>query len=650
MKLHLEDRHVNTNIQETAQKAVIEMNAIAFHALSSMVYKDPILAIVRELLCNAADSHVSAGKEQTPIRVHIPTRITPVLEIQDYGLGMSHEQITSIYKDYFKSDKRTDDTLTGGFGIGSKTPYSYTDQFSVVSVHGGIKSTYAMFKDESGIPSCVRVLDIGTDDCNGVTVTVPVKDGDRWKFEITIDKVMGSFDLPIESNYKLCGNVFSPCFTLDDGSEVRIDNRYSGITVIQNRVEYSQSFSGVCTPGLSFTIKVPDGTFAPTLSRESLTTDEKSVAKIKGYYGEVLGKIDGYTESEIEKQPNVFEARRRFEELLTLTMLNFPFEWRGITLENANDITGICGVSTEKGRRGGRMVTIDGALRTLIKDKDCAPDSVYWGKDAISLRPYYKGNLLPDEKWDLHLFGNQEESEKILNKLGFDWSIVKTLSEHRTKYRKYLPSNGPSDRRPKATINGEEIRLDSRCSYSDCIIDGSDWHKLYTLSRAGVSIRQPKLISFRTNVDKGKKIALAGGAHLNVDEYVRSRVKLDYEKVNTATALAEFYKKAKESGTYSNEAEGLVNDIMSRNLNLAIASKLPLVCSLRRDRVESDPVLLEFADMKKVSKLVVGLEKQYSKELKEVERFKAKHPEVFAFLTEGTSLSTLIYKLTGDKQ
>lgn len=46
----------------------IALTAKAIEVLSSQIYKDAQLAIVRELGTNAADSHIEAGKKDVPFQ------------------------------------------------------------------------------------------------------------------------------------------------------------------------------------------------------------------------------------------------------------------------------------------------------------------------------------------------------------------------------------------------------------------------------------------------------------------------------------------------------------------------------------------------------------------------------------------------------
>jgi signal transduction histidine kinase len=115
----------------------IALTAKAIEVLSSQIYKDAQLAIVRELGTNAADSHIEAGKKDVPFDVTLPNNMVPELVIRDYGTGMAYEKVMTMYRTYFGSDKTHSNEVTGCLGLGSKSPLAYTDQFQVTSWYGG---------------------------------------------------------------------------------------------------------------------------------------------------------------------------------------------------------------------------------------------------------------------------------------------------------------------------------------------------------------------------------------------------------------------------------------------------------------------------------------------------------------------------------
>lgn len=164
----------------------IRNSAKAFNILSSGLYANKIRAIIRELSCNAVDSHVAAGKVNLPFDVHVPNTIEPWFSIRDYGTGLSHAQVTNIYTTYFESTKTDSNDFIGALGLGSKSPFSYTDNFTVTAIQNGRKGIYTAFINDQGVPSIALMSESDTSDPNGVEVKFSVND--RWDFDKFINE------------------------------------------------------------------------------------------------------------------------------------------------------------------------------------------------------------------------------------------------------------------------------------------------------------------------------------------------------------------------------------------------------------------------------------------------------------------------------
>ena len=154
----------------------IRNSAKAFNILSSGLYANKIRAIIRELSCNAVDSHTAAGKQDTPFDVHLPNQLEPWFAIRDYGTGLNHEQVTSIYTTYFESTKTNSNDFIGALGLGSKSPFSYTDNFTVTAIKDGKKGIYTAFINEAGVPSIALMMNEDTTEPSGVEVKFSVND------------------------------------------------------------------------------------------------------------------------------------------------------------------------------------------------------------------------------------------------------------------------------------------------------------------------------------------------------------------------------------------------------------------------------------------------------------------------------------------
>ena len=98
------------------------------------MYAHPLEAAIRETTANAIDAscakHGSIGCVRTEVK---EGNHGYYFEVADDGEGMTYDDLVSIYIQYGVSDKRDDDSQTGAFGLGSKSPLAYTDRFWVIT-------------------------------------------------------------------------------------------------------------------------------------------------------------------------------------------------------------------------------------------------------------------------------------------------------------------------------------------------------------------------------------------------------------------------------------------------------------------------------------------------------------------------------------
>lgn len=167
--------------------------------LSGSLYKNPTYAMVREVMCNAHDAHIEAGIPDTPIMVSLDDEY---LTIRDFGHGIPKDQMGEIYGVYGRSTKRNVAAATGGFGFGSKSPWSYTDIFSVTSMNQGAKTVYRLVRvdvNNDGKPGIVPIVDSETVE-SGLEVRIPIYQGDRQYLVNHIRKVTFFGDMVVNFN------------------------------------------------------------------------------------------------------------------------------------------------------------------------------------------------------------------------------------------------------------------------------------------------------------------------------------------------------------------------------------------------------------------------------------------------------------------
>lgn len=163
---------------QVATQFTIADNPALMDLLSTSAYKNQLLAAIREPLTNAWDSHIKVGKQDTPLSVTVND--THII-IRDFGEGIHEDRMFHIYTVYGLSLKTTDSTATGGFGVGSKAPFAYTDIFEVISYNSNQKSLYIFSKsssDNDGKPSGTKVYSIPTNE-TGLEVRIPYRENDK---------------------------------------------------------------------------------------------------------------------------------------------------------------------------------------------------------------------------------------------------------------------------------------------------------------------------------------------------------------------------------------------------------------------------------------------------------------------------------------
>lgn len=265
--------------------------------LSTGFYGNPLRTSIQEVLFNAWDAHKMGNCTDKPIEVTISE--SAGLVIRDFGPGISKEDMIPIYCIYGASTKREDSNATGGFGLGSKSPYAYTDSFTVVSHHNGVKSMYLAQRsceENNGGPGLTTIMsDVPTDE-TGLMVSIPLKTiNDMMRTERYIHELMWKsgirLQLTIEnsSSDPMCfDNPTPPYNTYFNGSDMNADAElmaiYGGVRYpIHSRDEYEKEFnmlSDLSSKIGTFYFSFPPDTLCPLPNREGLNFNSQTIEHI----------------------------------------------------------------------------------------------------------------------------------------------------------------------------------------------------------------------------------------------------------------------------------------------------------------------------------------------------------------------------------
>lgn len=264
---------------ETNQ-ASIEMTPEMYDMLSSKVYSNKVLAVVREIICNARDAQKEAGIDKE-VLVHLPNKLEPYFSVRDYGTGLSHDMVMNLYLSYGKSTKASSNDLIGGLGIGSKSPLAYTDSFIVESFYNNVKRTYSVFKDK-GIPCVSKLSEKITDEPNGLHVKVSVKEYDNRSFINEAEAFLKYFDYPVK--VVGCTDLDLTPEVLHKGDGFTVYDGYRRVSVRMGGVVYRTNLMNDILKQIKTGHVIVDfniGELSVAASREALSEDEETTKKLE---------------------------------------------------------------------------------------------------------------------------------------------------------------------------------------------------------------------------------------------------------------------------------------------------------------------------------------------------------------------------------
>lgn len=191
----LESREVSTEGVIDSNAFTIKANGKAFKVLIDGLYSDKVRSIIRELWSNAYDSHAQAGKADEPFDCQLPTWAEPAFRVRDYGVSLTHEGVMKLYTTVFESTKEDTNVQVGKLGLGSKSPFAYTDTFTVTAWKDGEQRVYSAYIGSDHIPMISLLGREPSSEPQGLEVSFPVAIGDFDSFKVAAARVLLGFDV-----------------------------------------------------------------------------------------------------------------------------------------------------------------------------------------------------------------------------------------------------------------------------------------------------------------------------------------------------------------------------------------------------------------------------------------------------------------------
>jgi len=311
-----------------------ENMGLILEILRSKMYRNPIGSITREIASNARDANREAGKGDLPIEIAIQESIwldsDLVVAFKDQGPGISPERMGDVFVNYGASTKRDSNEQTGGFGLGAKTPFSYSDNFSIVTVVDGIEYTYTAAIEEGQRGKLYLLEKKETEESNGTSIIVPIKEEDRGDFEEECVKSTFFWDIrPKYSNFdtidmddyklkvlyehdncslidqNLFGGYSNKCGLLIDGIYYQIDSSIIGWA--------GHSYDNMIL------LKFDIGELTISANRESVQYDTSTTEVINKRFKEFVQHLKDEVQNYIDESPNYIQACINYQYLKNCT-------------------------------------------------------------------------------------------------------------------------------------------------------------------------------------------------------------------------------------------------------------------------------------------------------------------------------------------
>jgi hypothetical protein len=182
MKLVQAAKTFETNADFTSQDFTIGDVSVVIEILRNKLYRHKVRTLVQEYISNARDAMREAGNTKDKIEITLPTMFQPTFKVRDFGIGINPDRMYNVFIKYASSTKRDSNNQTGGFGIGAKSAWSYTESFTVVTYIDGVQRTYVAHIGANNNGRLDFLGESATDAANGTEIQIPVSPKDAHDF------------------------------------------------------------------------------------------------------------------------------------------------------------------------------------------------------------------------------------------------------------------------------------------------------------------------------------------------------------------------------------------------------------------------------------------------------------------------------------
>lgn len=310
-KILKEKSVIKTNSETTALKFTVGNNNAMIMQLLRNNYSNPIQTPVQEIISNALDAQKEINNSDQPLNITLPSELSPILKIRDFGPGLSPERL-AIFLQYVESTKREDENGIGGYGIGAKAPFLYTDSFTILNYHKGIKHTYLAEISSTPEGALHQLGEEKTKEKDGLEIQIPIKTEDIQQFQNAVYR--RTFFLKVKPNilgiskFEISPEYSDDLFMMSGPHGMILKDTPAFLSDLENDiivvegVPYSNPWDDkikpLCSSGAQVLFfKTGEITIPP--HREGIFLNESNMSAILARRGKLSDQIKGFVEKSL---------------------------------------------------------------------------------------------------------------------------------------------------------------------------------------------------------------------------------------------------------------------------------------------------------------------------------------------------------------
>jgi anti-sigma regulatory factor (Ser/Thr protein kinase) len=258
-----------------------------FMMISESLYTNPIGSFIREIVSNAIDANTTA-KVDKPVLINVfKEDLLTYITVEDEGVGMSDEEMKTVYMSIFKSTKDDNDDHIGGWGLGSKSPLAYASEFEINTCKDGILNRYLLVKNE-GLE--LIPLETAISEKSGTTIKIEIKENDIYTVHKELNKQLIYFkNVVVYNNFYYYENEYNILDFNDFYYTEKANQYFNNSHICLKGVYYPLDFNileiqDTFLQKIPIAIKFEVSEIEVTTSRENINYTKNTIANIKQKY------------------------------------------------------------------------------------------------------------------------------------------------------------------------------------------------------------------------------------------------------------------------------------------------------------------------------------------------------------------------------